>query len=144
MEDMSRMQKKVEKVWPDMREANQVRADQCCAQCQRIEIKLKACAGCNYLWYCSKACQKVHWKAGHRQDCPHMALIRKRVILHSLQDTSKNGRQGEVLALLPASGRLSVLLDGLHEPLAIKPANVSLLGSPDTGTAASGHENSSG
>jgi hypothetical protein len=31
--------------------------------------KPKMCAACRTVFYCSKACQKQHWKAGHKADC---------------------------------------------------------------------------
>ncbi|CAL8471221.1 g10763 [Coccomyxa elongata] len=27
------------------------------------------CAGCEMKWYCSKKCQKEHWKLGHKLYC---------------------------------------------------------------------------
>ena len=35
------------------------------------EVKLRACGSCNSPRYCSKACQKKHWKEGHREICAH-------------------------------------------------------------------------
>jgi hypothetical protein len=31
--------------------------------------KLSACARCGLVVYCSRECQRVHWKAGHKQLC---------------------------------------------------------------------------
>jgi len=31
--------------------------------------KLSACARCSLVFYCSKDCQRVHWKASHKQHC---------------------------------------------------------------------------
>eukprot|EP00039_Didymoeca_costata_P019176 m.336522 g.336522 ORF g.336522 m.336522 type:complete len:157 (-) comp17879_c0_seq1:1609-2079(-) len=27
------------------------------------------CAGCKRVWYCSRDCQKLHWKKNHKKDC---------------------------------------------------------------------------
>lgn len=32
-------------------------------------LRLKTCAGCGRLRYCSKGCQTDHWKQGHRHEC---------------------------------------------------------------------------
>ena len=29
----------------------------------------KRCSGCMESWYCSIACQRQHWKAGHKHKC---------------------------------------------------------------------------
>ena len=39
-----------------------------CECCGR-EGAAKRCARCQQSWYCSTACQKKHWKAGHRTKC---------------------------------------------------------------------------
>merc|ERR1712096_261091 len=36
-------------------------------------MKLHHCAGCAAAVYCSKECQKKHWKAGHKLDCKKTA-----------------------------------------------------------------------
>ena len=111
---------------PDFRYQNRVSADGCCEQCQRKEIKLFNCSQCGAVRYCSKVCQKAHWKGGHREVCAHMALVGKRVTLHSLRTESLNGKCGQVQAFVRATGRVSVLLDDAHEPFAVKPINVCL------------------
>mmetsp|Transcript_7465 Transcript_7465/g.17905 ORF Transcript_7465/g.17905 Transcript_7465/m.17905 type:complete len:352 (+) Transcript_7465:179-1234(+) len=32
----------------------------------------KVCVACRHVKYCSKHCQKIHWKSGHKQDCPKL------------------------------------------------------------------------
>jgi len=42
-----------------------------CASCDKrgTEIKVFRCASCKVVHYCSKECQRIHWKAGHKIDC---------------------------------------------------------------------------
>ena len=82
--------------------------------------------------YCSAACQKAGWKAGHKLVCKNYALVGKRVVLHSLEKGSAfNGRVGEVSLFEEDRGRLTVHLDAGPDPrtqraqaLAVKPVNV--------------------
>lgn len=39
-----------------------------CENCQ-IREGLKRCARCKLACYCSRECQKKHWKAGHKTNC---------------------------------------------------------------------------
>jgi hypothetical protein len=47
----------------------------CCAQCGKTEgelgagEKLRKCGGCGVARYCSGACQKLAWSAGHKKEC---------------------------------------------------------------------------
>ena len=36
---------------------------------QLHEEKYKKCARCRQAWYCSVACQTIHWKHGHKDEC---------------------------------------------------------------------------
>lgn len=38
------------------------------------ENALLACARCSKIWYCGKACQRLAWKAGHRESCGSVPL----------------------------------------------------------------------
>jgi hypothetical protein len=43
-----------------------------CSYCESVEDpehKLQACCRCRLVAYCSKECQKAHWKNGHKQTC---------------------------------------------------------------------------
>lgn len=42
-----------------------------CASCgvNEEDARLMKCAGCEMKWYCSKKCQKEHWKLGHKIYC---------------------------------------------------------------------------
>jgi len=56
----------------------------------------KICAGCQNVWYCSAACQKQAWKAGHREKCkaaqaaaPPAAVVRRRAALLTAEQRAK-------------------------------------------------------
>ena len=36
--------------------------------------QFKRCGGCKAVVYCSAACSKAHWKAGHKRECSRGAL----------------------------------------------------------------------
>ncbi|CAL5225400.1 g8210 [Coccomyxa viridis] len=42
-----------------------------CARCRvpEVEAQLSSCGRCRMKWYCSRACQKAHWKLGHKLYC---------------------------------------------------------------------------
>ena len=42
--------------------------------CTSVEIdtRFKVCQKCEYVKYCSRACQVEHWKAGHKKECPDL------------------------------------------------------------------------
>jgi hypothetical protein len=44
---------------------------QSCAQCGSTTEELKWCSRCRAVKYCSKECQRLHWKASHRRTCVH-------------------------------------------------------------------------
>merc|ERR1711959_859271 len=40
--------------------------------CENVESKVgefKVCSQCSLAYYCSAACQKRHWYAGHKKEC---------------------------------------------------------------------------
>lgn len=37
---------------------------------------LRTCGGCYVRYYCSRKCQKVHWKAEHRRSCMYEERVR--------------------------------------------------------------------
>ena len=48
------------------------RAVRCCAACHALEsdsVVLSVCARCKGVRYCGAACQRSHWKAGHKHTC---------------------------------------------------------------------------
>ena len=42
-----------------------------CSSCGKSsnKVKLLQCSRCKREMYCDAACQKAHWKAGHKQEC---------------------------------------------------------------------------
>ena len=34
-----------------------------------VLLKILLCGNCKRVAYCSVACQKQHWKSGHKQEC---------------------------------------------------------------------------
>jgi splicing suppressor protein 51 len=46
-----------------------------CATCNTTNVPLLKCARCKAVSYCSKDCQKAHWKT-HKQICAHIADVR--------------------------------------------------------------------
>ena len=39
--------------------------------CAAVELvsPLKCCGACKNALYCSRLCQSIHWKSGHKQEC---------------------------------------------------------------------------
>ncbi|KAJ7081148.1 hypothetical protein B0H15DRAFT_855175 [Mycena belliarum] len=45
------------------------------------EGEFMRCSSCQVVYYCSAACQNMHWKAGHRSQCAPLRATRTRVSL---------------------------------------------------------------
>lgn len=58
--------------------------------------KLKACGGCGCVKYCGRACQKVHWKAGHREVCQNLAAATEDVVKNPPQPDIKDITEEEI------------------------------------------------
>lgn len=43
-----------------------------CLVCNKSDIKLLQCSRCRQRYYCSKECQKVDWKDGHKEYCKEL------------------------------------------------------------------------
>ncbi|GAB4821132.1 hypothetical protein N2152v2_008178 [Parachlorella kessleri] len=54
---------------PGQRERARVPRDLHCDKCGRLALSAKACGGCRRVYYCSKECQRQHWRSGHREEC---------------------------------------------------------------------------
>ncbi|ETI51142.1 hypothetical protein F442_05510 [Phytophthora nicotianae P10297] len=48
-----------------------------CSACQASSKALSRCGQCKWTAYCSKKCQRDHWKAGHRQICSKLKVCRR-------------------------------------------------------------------
>eukprot|EP00592_Proboscia_alata_P006813 CAMPEP_0194356690 /NCGR_PEP_ID=MMETSP0174-20130528/4283_1 /TAXON_ID=216777 /ORGANISM="Proboscia alata, Strain PI-D3" /LENGTH=524 /DNA_ID=CAMNT_0039126385 /DNA_START=18 /DNA_END=1592 /DNA_ORIENTATION=- len=53
-----------------------------CHHCGDVTTNIQKCAGCKKAAYCSKACQKLAWKSGHKEECKkiqqqHQLIIAK-------------------------------------------------------------------
>lgn len=104
--------------------------------------KLTICSGCKGVSYCSKACQREHWKAGHRHECTSSSspssgvqllgavfAIGDKVEIHDLIAAAHlNGKVGELLEFDDEAGRWLVKLDvSRGETKKVKPANLRRL-----------------
>lgn len=64
-----------------------------CANCYTTEsgtVSLKSCARCGVCRYCSRKCQALHWKAGHKQNCKSPPLGHNTVVRRANQTTASN------------------------------------------------------
>ena len=50
-----------------------------CGMCHQYDVKLKVCAGCDMVKYCSKPCQIKDWQKGHKQVCKTVKQLRRDV-----------------------------------------------------------------
>lgn len=46
-----------------------------CSSCCRPQDQMSVCTGCRQLHYCSKRCQKIHWKTVHKFECKVFAQM---------------------------------------------------------------------
>lgn len=51
-----------------------------CSGCGRFSTGMMVCGGCMMEYYCSKDCQKDHWKKGHDKACKEKAQRKKQII----------------------------------------------------------------
>ena len=40
-----------------------------CQGCGKMELKMKCCERCKSVFYCSRECQRGHWKLKHKKYC---------------------------------------------------------------------------
>eukprot|EP01084_Bolivina_argentea_P160550 279573_1 len=67
---------------------NIIYKDYCCGNCKSGNKKLRACMGCCKAYYCSKQCQKMHWKLVHRNICDGKFGLIMKVIRNQYIDAS--------------------------------------------------------
>lgn len=48
-----------------------------CSYCRQLCLDPMICSGCKNAQYCNAACQKAHWKAGHKRHCQAAKTTRK-------------------------------------------------------------------
>ncbi|POM62353.1 hypothetical protein PHPALM_28501 [Phytophthora palmivora] len=48
-----------------------------CSACQATGKKLSRCSQCKWVAYCSKTCQRGHWKDGHRLMCAKLKVCQR-------------------------------------------------------------------
>jgi hypothetical protein len=63
-----------------------------CGSAEESEHKLQACSQCRLVAYCSKACQRAHWKNGHKQAC---VAVENRKPDYSSFDTLKKKQEAK-------------------------------------------------
>lgn len=64
------------------------------ARCHRqgcTKPSKKKCTGCKLTGYCSKECQSLDWKDGHRKKCPEMKLRCKYCLIRKPEDYHEKG-----------------------------------------------------
>ena len=55
-----------------------------CSFCGEQEMDLLRCGRCKSVFYCSKVCQKQHWKKGHKERCKAMSSQGKQSIIDKI------------------------------------------------------------
>lgn len=67
-----------------------------CANCTTESTKLAACARCGLVAYCSKDCQRAHWKASHKVACVAQPDAKSSSQTNSHGRTLKEVKEGAV------------------------------------------------
>lgn len=57
-----------------------------CFRCHTHLPKLLRCSGCQLVHYCSKECQKLDWKKGHRGTCKALKAVNERDLRDEKQE----------------------------------------------------------
>ena len=74
----------------------QARETKTCGQCGRREGQgetFNHCSRCKVVSYCSEACQKQHWRGGHKDTC-QAASEREDTVKKAANKTVKNDEKG--------------------------------------------------
>ncbi|TFK71911.1 hypothetical protein BDN72DRAFT_957765 [Pluteus cervinus] len=74
---------------------------------KRLKEEFLGCSSCHTARYCSSACQKTHWKSGHREDCE--GFRRDYLSKHPEADEKRNKIWFELLAIYYAGFHLPQL-----------------------------------
>lgn len=77
-----------------------------CAHCSEVVRRLRRCAGCMVPGYCSKECQKAHWKT-HKPGCKKKAPPDSQLALVDLSTSS-----GSIMAMMPHMSLLPTYTTG--------------------------------
>ncbi|ORY44018.1 hypothetical protein BCR33DRAFT_233483 [Rhizoclosmatium globosum] len=89
--------------------------------------KLEYCAACKTVKYCSKECQRVHWKAGHKRCCRPAQDLRKGDIVQLqglVARSDLNGSYRELGEFNQEKGRWEVTWLRGSNGILIKPDNL--------------------
>ena len=57
---------------------NEEELTRACDLCLNMQDKLKSCSQCKNVWYCSKLCQRLHWKT-HKRECKNDVPDKRRL-----------------------------------------------------------------
>jgi len=102
----------ITKEWGDkefhrVRKSNKKRLTNRCAVCFKTDseegIILEECGMCSYYSYCSKACQRIHWKdRNHCGECRQLQILRKyhKPYKREIRDSIKNGQDPRTITNL--------------------------------------------
>jgi hypothetical protein len=89
-----------------------------CSYCESVEDsehKLQTCSRCLLVAYCSKECQRAHWKNGHKQTCiPVHDRKPQPNVDEAIQETKKSVDVACVICLEPLRPSSSCTLPCSH------------------------------
>jgi TPR repeat protein len=60
-----------------------------CQMKQSTTVTIQRCAQCHVFGYCSKKCQAIHWKKGHKLDCNRVKELKQTLQKHRVSTVSK-------------------------------------------------------
>ena len=69
----------IQKIDRRKRIEEQRNANVLCSNCGKegVQFRMPVCSQCNTVPYCSRECQRLHWKAIHKHECEELARLRK-------------------------------------------------------------------
>eukprot|EP00798_Chlamydomonas_sp_ICE-L_P015058 gene15058-21134_t len=88
--------------------------DQCKISREEAPSKLLLCGKCKRVYFCSAACQKLHWKEGHKLECREPKDFRSGDIvrLFGMSNEQYNGKMVRVLGKAEKEGRWKLAMIG--------------------------------